>query len=193
MYSLIIDTSTKYLYLCLVKDNKIIKEIKEESNRNHAPHSVLLVEETLKNNNIKVSDLNEVIVGIGPGSYTGLRIALTIAKMISSFMDIPLKTISTLYLMSSGYEGLVVPIIDARRGNYFSAAYSDETILEDKLRTKDEIEELVKDFKYIDEDMFSVDVNKVLKYAVIVEQVDSLVPNYLRVTEAEYNLNKNND
>lgn len=191
MYSLIIDTSTKYLYLCLIKDNKIVKEILNASDRNHAPHSVLLVEETLKANNIKVSDLSSVIVGIGPGSYTGLRIALTIAKMICSFMDIPLKTISTLFLMSSGHDGLVVPIIDARRGNFFSAAYNNDTILEDKLRTKEEIESLVSDFTYIDEDMFSVDINKVLNKATIVEEVDSLVPNYLRITEAEYNLNKN--
>lgn len=193
MYSLIIDTSTKYLYLCLIKDNKIIKEIKEESNRNHAPNSVLLIEQILKENNINISILDEVIVGIGPGSYTGLRISLTIAKMICSFMDIPLKTISTLYLMSSGYDGLVVPLIDARRGNFFCAAYNDDVVLEDKLRAKEEIETNISNFTYIEEDMFSVNINKVLKQAKLVEQVDSLVPNYLRLTEAEYNLTKNND
>lgn len=193
MYSLIIDTSTKFLYICLVKDNTIVREVKEESNRNHAPGSVVRIEEILKENNIKINNLDEVIVGIGPGSYTGLRIALTIAKMICSFMDIPLKTISTLFLMSSGYDGLVVPVIDARRGNYFSAAYNDKTILEDKLRTKEEIENSIKDFTYIDEDMFNVNVSKVLKNAVKVKEVDALTPNYLRMTEAEYNLIKKDD
>lgn len=192
MYSLIIDTSTRYLYLCLVKDDKVIKEILNDSEKNHAPHSVLSIENILKENKINIKDINEVICGIGPGSYTGLRISLTIAKMICSFMDIPLKTISTLYLMSSGYDGLVVPIIDARRGNFFSAAYNNETILEDKLRTKEEIETELNDFKYIDEDMFNVDVVKVLNNAVVEEMVDGVVPNYLRITEAEYNLKKNN-
>ncbi|MFI3251614.1 MAG: tRNA (adenosine(37)-N6)-threonylcarbamoyltransferase complex dimerization subunit type 1 TsaB [bacterium] len=193
MYSLIIDTSTKFYYLCLVKDGEIIKEIKEESNRNHAPYSVLAIEEVLNENKLTINDINEVICGIGPGSYTGLRISLTIAKMICSFKEIPLKTISTLYLMSSGYDNLVVPIIDARRGNFFSAAYNDKVILEDKLRTKEEIENEVKDFTYIDEDMFKVNITKVLENAVVEEMVDGVVPNYLRITEAEYNLKKNND
>lgn len=189
MYSLIIDTATKYLYICLVKDNKIIKEIKNESNKNHAPFSVLFIEEILNENNLSIDDLDEVICGIGPGSYTGLRIALTIAKMICSFKEIPLKTISTLYLMSSGYDENVVAIIDARRGNYFSGS----NLLEDKLRTKEEIESLVKDFVYVDEDMFKVDVVKVINKATLEEKVDGVIPNYLRVTEAEYNLKKKND
>lgn len=192
MYSLIIDTATKYLYLCLVKDDKVIKEIKHESNKNHAPFSVLFIEEILKENKLTIDDLNQIICGIGPGSYTGLRISLTIAKMICSFKEIPLKTISTLFLMSSGYDNKVVPIIDARRGNYFSASYN-EVLFEDKLRTKEEIEKLINDFIYIEEDMFKVDVKKVLSNAVLEDKVDGVVPNYLRITEAEYNLKKDND
>lgn len=192
MYSLIIDTATKYLYICLVKDGIVLKEIKHESNKNHAPFSVLFVQEVLEENKINIDDINEVICGIGPGSYTGLRIALTIAKMICSFKEIPLKTISTLFLMSSGYDNKVVPVIDARRGNYFSASYN-EICFEDKLRTKEEIELLIKDFTYVDEDMFKVDVTKVLNKAVLEKKVDGVVPNYLRVTEAEYNLKKEND
>ncbi len=192
MNSLIIDTGTKYLYICLVKDKKVVKEIKHESNKNHAPFSVLLIQEILNENNISIDDIDEVICGIGPGSYTGLRIALTIAKMICSFKDIPLKTISTLYLMASGYTEKVVPIIDARRGNYFSASYNEVTF-EDKLRTKEEIELLINDFTYIDEDMFKVDVVKVLDNAKKEDKVDGVIPNYLRVTEAEYNLKNKND
>ncbi|MFI3329317.1 MAG: tRNA (adenosine(37)-N6)-threonylcarbamoyltransferase complex dimerization subunit type 1 TsaB [bacterium] len=194
MCSLIIDTSTKYLYLCLVKDNKVIKEILEDGNKNHAPHSVLLIEEILKNNKININELTEVICGIGPGSYTGLRISLTIAKMICSFKNIPLKTISTLYLMSSAYEGKIVPVISARRENYFCGGYNnDKLILEENVRTKEEIEQEVKEFKYIEEDMFKVDPLKVLKYAKEESKVDEVVPNYLRITEAEYNLKNKND
>ncbi len=190
MYSLIIDTSTKYLYICLAKDNEIVEEIKNESNKNHAPFSVLFIEEILNRNNLSINDLKEVICGIGPGSYTGLRIALTIAKMICSFKDITLKTISSLYLMSSGYDNKVVAIMDARRGNYFSGSYN-EVLLEDKLRTKEEIEELISDFDYVDESMFKVNIVKVLKEAKIEKQIDGVVPNYLRITEAEYNLKNN--
>ncbi len=189
MISLIIDTSTKYFYLSLVKDNTILKEILVEE-KNHAPHSVLLIQEVLKENNLNTKDLDEVICGIGPGSYTGLRISLTIAKMICSFHNITLKTISTLYLMSSGYNHEVLSLIDARRGNYFSATYNGNNILEEKLRN---IEDINCDYDRVYEDDFKVDVFKVIKNAVKQDKVDEVIPNYLRITEAEYNLKKNND
>ncbi len=194
MSTLIIDTSTKYLYLCLVKDNKVIQEILEDGNKNHAPHSVLLIEEILKNNNININDLNEVVCGIGPGSYTGLRISLTIAKMICSFKNIPLKTISTLYLMSSAYEGRIVPVISARRENYFCGGYeNNKSLFDEGVKTKEEIELIISDFKYIEEDMFKVNPIKVIENSKLESKVDEVVPNYLRITEAEYNLKKKND
>ena len=78
MYTLILDSATKTLYVALLKDNNVLKEIYLEGRNDHAKNIVLKVEEILNDNNIKAFDLDDIIVGIGPGSYTGVRMAVTV-------------------------------------------------------------------------------------------------------------------
>ena len=98
MYSLVLDTSTKFLYLALVKDETVISERIFEGSKNHAGNSVYQLDLMLKENYITVSDLSSIYCGKGPGSYTGLRISVTIAKMLASFKDIKLYAVSSLFL-----------------------------------------------------------------------------------------------
>lgn len=196
MYSLVIDTSTKFLYIALVNDNNILDEIVFEGKKDHAANSVYKINEVLEKNNLEVKDLDRIYCGFGPGSYTGVRIAVTIAKMISSFTNVKLYEVSSLYLMSSGYDNKnVCPMIDARRGNYFSACYGENEIV-DKLRNKEEFLNEVQgfsDLKIVYEDDFKVNPLKVIKRGVLVENPHAFVPNYLRISEAEYNLEHKND
>lgn len=192
MYRLIMDTSTSRYYLCLAKNEDVVEELLYESNKNHAPYSVMLIDELLKKHNITIDDIKEVICGIGPGSYTGVRIAVTIAKMICSLKNIPFKSISTLYLMSSGYDLPLASMIDARRGNYFSCIYN-TTYVEEKVRTLEEVNDMGLAISFISEDMFKVNLKKVIEKAKLEEKVDEVVPNYLRITEAEYNLKNKDD
>ena len=85
MYSLILDSATKILYVALIKDNETLYESYIEGKNDHAKNIVAKVDEALKKSNITVNELNEVIVGIGPGSYTGVRMAVTVAKMLAVF------------------------------------------------------------------------------------------------------------
>ena len=133
----------------------------------------------------------EVVVGIGPGSYTGVRMAVTVAKMLSVFKkNIKLYSISTLRLMASGKKGIVLSMIDARRNNSFGMIFDmnkNEYIVNECLISNDEL----KNNKYDDiasESSFKVDPFYVLKNKVPVEEPHLLVPNYLRDTEAERNL-----
>ena len=196
MLSLILDTSTKYLYLSLVKDNKILAEKIFEGSKNHAGNSVYQIDLLLKEFNFKTADLNNVYCGYGPGSYTGVRISVTIAKMLASFKDIKLYSISSLFLAGSGYDNKNVAVLfDARRGNSFCACNGD-TFIEDKLRdTKEFIETVsnLEDIKIVFEDDFKVNPLKVIENGVLVSSVEAFVPNYLRITEAEYNLGRSND
>ena len=123
MYSLLLDSSTKILYIGLAKDNKLVEDIYIKGENDHAKNIVSKVDELLKKYNLTTSDLSEVVCGYGPGSYTGVRMAVTVAKMISVFMNIPLYTISTLRLMASGSKGKVLAQIDARRGNSFGMVF----------------------------------------------------------------------
>ena len=191
MLSLVLDTSTKYLYISLVKDDTILEEMIFEGSKNHAGNSVYQIDLLLKKHNLTTKDLNSVYCGYGPGSYTGVRISVTIAKMLASFADIKLYAISSLYLAGSGYDNKNVAVMfDARRGNSFSACFG-KTIISDKLRSNEEFLNSVKDLEdlvIVNETNFKVNPLKVIKNAFYVEDVEAFVPNYLRITEAEYNL-----
>ncbi|MBQ7641085.1 MAG: tRNA (adenosine(37)-N6)-threonylcarbamoyltransferase complex dimerization subunit type 1 TsaB [Acholeplasmatales bacterium] len=192
MYSLILDSATKLLYVCLVKDNKVVYESYTEGKNDHAKNIVYKVDEALKTNNITSDDLNEVVVGIGPGSYTGVRMAVAVAKMLAVFKkNIKLYTISTLKLMASGKEGIVLSMIDARRNNSFGMIIDtkkNKYIIDECLISNDELKS--NDYEYeVNEGEFVVNPLYVLANKVLVNEPHLLVPNYLRDTEAERNLN----
>ena len=196
MLSLIIDTSTKYLYIALVKDECILSEKIFEGSKNHAGNSVYQVDLLLKEFNLKTSDLDNVYCGYGPGSYTGVRISVTIAKMLASFQNTKLYAVSSLFLAGSGYDNKNVAVMfDARRGNSFCACFGENSI-EDKLRSNEEFLNSVESFDdlvIVNEAQFKVNPLKVMTNATLVDDVEAFVPKYLRITEAEYNLRHQND
>ncbi len=191
MYSLIIDSATKVLYISLVENNKkILDEYYIEGNKDHAKNIVSKVDEILKNNNLKANDLDEVVVGVGPGSYTGVRMGVTIGKMLAVFLNVPLYKISTLKLMASAYEGIVLATIDARRGNSFGAiidTINDKYKLEEGMYETNNLLNMDYEFN-ISDSINKVNPFYVLKSKEIVKEPHLLVPNYLRETEAERNI-----
>ena len=194
MNSLIIDTSTKYLYIGLVQDDKVLAERIFEGSKNHAGNSVYQIDLLLKEFGLNTSNIDNVYCGYGPGSYTGVRISVTIAKMLASFSDINLYCISSLFLAGSGYDNKNVAVMfDARRGNSFCACYG-EVEINDKLRNNEEFLNMLSeanDLVLVKEENFKVNPLKVIKHSFRVNDVEAFVPNYLRITEAEYNLRNN--
>ena len=191
MYSLILDSATKILYVALVNDNKVLYEEYVEGKNDHAKNIVYKVDVALKTAGITADSLDEVIVGIGPGSYTGVRMAVTVGKMLAVFKkNIKLYSISTLKLMASGKKGIVLSMIDARRNNSFGMIIDknkNEYIINECLIANDEL----KNNKYdeiVTDSSYTVDPIYVLNNKVLVEEPHLLVPNYLRDTEAERNL-----
>lgn len=191
MYSLILDSATKILYVALVNDNKVLYEEYVEGKNDHAKNIVYKVDVALKAAGITVDSLDEVIVGIGPGSYTGVRMAVTVGKMLAVFKkNIKLYSISTLKLMASGKKGIVLSMIDARRNNSFGMIIDmnkNEYIINECLIANDEL----KNNKYdeiVTDSSYTVDPFYILNNKVLVEEPHLLVPNYLRDTEAERNL-----
>ena len=194
MNSLIIDTSTKYLYIGLVQDDKVLAERIFEGSKNHAGNSVYQIDLLLKEFGLNTSNIDNVYCGYGPGSYTGVRISVTIAKMLASFSDINLYGISSLFLAGSGYDNKNVAVMfDARRGNSFCACYG-EVEINDKLRNNEEFLNMLSeanDLVLVKEENFKVNPLTVIQHAFKVNDVEAFVPNYLRITEAEYNLRNN--
>ena len=108
MRSLILDTSTNILYISFVEDKKVIYEIQSKGLNNHSDHLLNLIQEGLEKYQLEVKDFDRIILGDGPGAYTGLRVSMSVAKMFAWTLNIPLYTISSLDLLTSGYkeEGL---------------------------------------------------------------------------------------
>jgi len=194
MKSLILDSATKTLYVALVSDDELLFEKYITGRNDHAKFIVKTIEDALNENKLTVNDLNEVIVGVGPGSYTGSRMAVTVGKMLNMLDNITLYKISTLKLIASACKGVTLSEISAKHDNYFSMIIDNdknEYVLKEGFYNIEELQKYQYQNTVSDED-FKVDYRYVLKNKEIVDVPDLLVPNYLRDTEAERNLNDKN-
>lgn len=100
MISLFIDTHDKNIIEVLYKDNKILDKEIIVSERHHSDYTMPMLETLLKRNNLNVHDINEILVINGPGSFTGVRIGVTIAKTLAYTLEIPIKTMTSLEAMA---------------------------------------------------------------------------------------------
>jgi len=126
-YILNIETATKNCSLSLAKDGKTIltKEIAEQG-YSHAEKLHVFMEEILNETGISAHDLKAVAVSKGPGSYTGLRIGVSSAKGLCYALGIPLISVDTLQVLAKQVkveQGIIVPMIDARRMEVYSAIF----------------------------------------------------------------------
>lgn len=126
-YILNIETATKNCSVSLAKNGETIlcKEIAEQG-YSHAEKLHVFIEEILKEANINFSEIKAVAVSKGPGSYTGLRIGVSAAKGLCYALQIPLISIDTMQVLAKKAvvdDGLIVPMIDARRMEVYSAVF----------------------------------------------------------------------
>lgn len=199
MRTLFFDVSTNVMYVGLAKDDILVDYSIRFATKDHAKYLVDRIDQVLKRNKLRLDQIDELIIGYGPGSYTGIRIAVVVGKMLAYAKAVKLRTVSSLFFMTSGYEGRVAALIDARRGYVFSAVYENgETILEDDYRKLSDLKEDPMYVKaqtvFIDDRSFLVNPKRLREKSVEVTDVHGLVPNYLRKTEAENNVHqKSND
>ena len=127
-YILNIETATKNCSVSLAKNGEtlICKEISEQG-YSHAEKLHVFIDDIIKESAIAIADLQAIAVSQGPGSYTGLRIGVSSAKGLCYGLQIPLiaiDTLTTLALRVSQEDGLIVPMIDARRMEVYSAIFN---------------------------------------------------------------------
>lgn len=100
MYSLFIDSHDAKVSVVLFKDGKTIMESIKESNNKHSTIVMPTIREVIESQNIDVKDLGEILVVNGPGSFTGERIAVTIAKTMAYCLNVPIKVIDALTVLA---------------------------------------------------------------------------------------------
>ncbi len=195
MKTILFDASTSVMYVGYAKDDELVDFSIRIAARDHAKYLVDRIDQMIKRNHLTIDDIDQVVVGVGPGSYTGLRVAVMVAKMIGFSKGIPVKTVSSLFFMTSGYDKPVAALIDARRGYVFSAVFDKgKTLLDDGYRLFKDLQEdeiyQGADTIFIDDRTFEVSAKRIIDRATEVENIHDLIPNYLRKTEAENNYDK---
>lgn len=202
MRILYIDTSSSYLYTSIVENDKLISEIKEEFGQSLSEVALPRIASMFDKNNLSPKDIDKIIVVNGPGSFTGIRIGITIAKIYAWSLNIPITTIYSLEAMaiSSKNNTYHVPILNARRGYVYTAIYDENykevlkpchillTDLQEKLKDIKEYEYISNDeFDELDVNSYSPDMVKVVNYFKDKENINphAVNPEYLKLTEAE--------
>lgn len=129
MYTLVLDTSTKLLYVAVLKNKEEIANKTRIAKKDHASYIPSYVEEVIKKSGIKPKDITKVIIGSGLGSYTGLRVSGSFAKVFAYSLNIKLYSVSSLFLLSSGETKPHIAYSDARRNRLYLAGYSKENVI----------------------------------------------------------------
>ena len=192
MISLFLDTSTKYLCIGIAKDHKVIYKFQQEAIKKQSELTIPFLQKALAEVNISLNDIDEVNVTIGPGSFTGIRIGMCIAKVLASMKNIPLIAISSLNAYAS--LGRKSVILDAKAKRVYLGIYNNnEKVIDECVVEIEAFKEMIKD--YPDYDIVldsyligleseSIDVienmNRISINSKVVDNVDSLVPIYLK-------------
>lgn len=121
-----IDTANTPLSIAIVKDGDLLAEENSAMAVNHSLRAMPAIEELLTKAGLVPADIDAIAVSEGPGSYTGVRIGVTIAKTLAWTLGKPLVGVSSLKALAANavfFNGLICPIVDARRNNVYSGAY----------------------------------------------------------------------
>ena len=118
------DTSSKALTLAILEDETLLAQMTLNIKKNHSITLMPAIDFLMNSLDMKPTDLDRIVVAQGPGSYTGLRMAVATAKTLAHTLKIELVGVSSLLvLVPEQVEGLVIPVMDARRNNVYAGFY----------------------------------------------------------------------
>ena len=202
MISLFIDTSLVSVSISVLKNGKILSIIQEDIPNMHSVYATKFVKDVLDQANIDANQVDNIMVVNGPGSFTGVRIGVTIAKTYGYLIDKDITLVSSLksLAISSNHDGVVMSVIPANKSNYYVGVYDSnyDILYQEEFMNSSKILELVKQYNpYIvgvNSDIIlgckvnkvKLDVEKIVAYYQDKEKVNyhKVVPNYLKLPQA---------
>lgn len=209
MISLLIDTCTKNVCIALFKDKTLMDKVVYSNQIDLSSNFMVLINNIFSKDNVKIEDVDKFFVAVGPGSFTGIRIGVTCAKVMAWALKkdvIPFSSLELLATVDSNND-YIVPLIDARRGYVFAGIYDNHLncIMNDAYIKLDDLLEKIENDKsttYVSLDNFDLEtilpeynVNKIIEKHFNDTPINphSLNPNYLKKTEAEEKRESIND
>jgi tRNA threonylcarbamoyladenosine biosynthesis protein TsaB len=192
MKTIFLDTSYKTMTVACIEDEKVLSFFHEEAFKRQSELAMSVLDDCVKEAGWKPQDIKEMVIGIGPGSYTGVRIAMTIAKTLSAISEIRVKSVTSLELFVQSKNKTMV-IFDARSDRAYVGLFKDKKYIQDPLiLAVKEIEELNESDEFVVEgdghliglpNSFELTRETCLRLvdnAKLVDDVDQLKPLYLK-------------
>lgn len=144
MKILAIDTSTTHSSCAVMDDNNIVGDFSINQSMSHNEILLVMVDEMLKKLNIDIEDIDLFVAVTGPGSFTGIRIGVTVVKALAMALNKPIVAVNTLEALSFGVfsDKKKIPLIDARGERVYYGVYegiNNENIVAPALLTIDEL------------------------------------------------------
>lgn len=202
MIRLFIDTSLANVSISVIKDKEELATISKSIPNMHSVYAVSFVKQVLDIAKIDANLIDEIYVVNGPGSFTGLRIGVTIAKTYGYLIKKDIIPVSTLKMLaiSSNTGGVIMSIIPANKSHYYVGVYDNDynILYDEKFVSKEEVLELANKYEpymvSVNQDVIGnrkinkVELNivKIIDYYQDKERVNyyKLVPNYLKLPQA---------
>ncbi|WNB91860.1 tRNA (adenosine(37)-N6)-threonylcarbamoyltransferase complex dimerization subunit type 1 TsaB [Bacillus sp. NEB1478] len=126
MKVLAIDTSNLVMGIAVLDNGKVLGEYITNLKKNHSIRVMPAIEQLMEETGVKPAELDRIVVAKGPGSYTGVRIGVTIAKTLAWTLKKELIGVSSLEVLAQNgkyFDGYTVPLFDARRTQVFTGLY----------------------------------------------------------------------
>lgn len=204
---LFIDTSTSYPIVSIIENNNIKAMFNKKIDTDISVSIFSILDTMFKELNITPQDIKKIFIANGPGSFTGTRIGVTIAKVYGYSLNVDLIPVSTLEVLAGGVnKDYIVPVIDARRGFVYAGIYDKDLnkIVDDRYISLDKLKEELegKDYVFVSYDDIAGSIKPKINLIKVINKHEKdipvnahgLNPNYLKKTEAEEKLSdkKNN-
>lgn len=192
-YYILLDSSNTSLTVALADLDKVIDSTSYEAWQTQSEHMIPELAALLEKHNVDKKDISGVMVSIGPGSYTGVRIAITIAKIIAVSLNVDVYPVSALQVLKSGKKPSIC-LINARSNRSYIGVYENEKcLLNDQILTNDEVKEYIATHQdyvvcgnttYLGIDGYvsdiALEIHSLLKFVSKCEDARALKPVYLK-------------
>ena len=145
MYSVLLDSSNTNLSVGLARDNLLLENVSYEAWQQQSEYMIPELNKLLEKYQVQNEEISAVMVAKGPGSYTGVRIAITIAKTMAVALGCKLYAVSSLIVQKDGKNPSIC-LINARSGRSYIGVYEDKgVLLEDQIMKNDEVLKYIAD------------------------------------------------
>ena len=147
MKILALDSTAIAASVAITDNDKILAEYTQNTGHTHSETLLPLAEAALKAANLKVDDIDLFAISAGPGSFTGVRIGISLVKGLCFGKNKPIAALSSLEALSynlQGYNGIVCPVMDARRNQVYTAIFKNgKRLTDDMLIPLSELREML--------------------------------------------------